>query len=365
MSHADDGTLHAYLDGQLSPVERTQLEAHLASCPACRARLDEERGLIERADALLALATPPERAIPPFHQLRPSPSPPPPQPRPLWQFRLPAVWAATVLLALGLGWYLGGARAMRAPPPSLPGGSVAKATRADTGATNALALRSMEPAREERQQRVVTPGTIPTGGRADERAADRVAAESEPRPSAGASPTAAPLQVAPAFPQAQPRAELKATPPPTTAANVPAEVDGGVVTGQARPVRSRSLVVLTSSWTIIGLDAARPTLGVNPVTIPGLPVRDVRRSPLGDGVILVEQAVDQATVVQLFQRRADRPEVSLRSRARADSLAARDYAAAAQSQGVERLARYVGGLRVEIAGPLPTDSLSKLLELVK
>ena len=137
------------------------------------------------------------------------------------------------------------------------------------------------------------------------------------------------------------------------------------MTGQARPVRSRSLVVLTSSWTIIGLDAARPTLGVNPVTIPGLPVRDVRRSPLGDGVILVEQAVDQATVVQLFQRRADRPEVSLRSRARADSLAARDYAAAAQSQGVERLARYVGGLRVEIAGPLPTDSLSKLLELVK
>src|SRR3989449_6013807 len=302
MSHADDGTLHAYLDGQLSPVERGQLEAHLASCPACRARLDEERALIERADALLALAAPPERAIPPFHQLRPSS--PSPQPRPLWQFRLPAVWAATVLLALGLGWYLGGARAMRAPPPSLPGGSVAKATRDDTGATNALALRSMEPAREERQKRVVTPGTIPTGGRADERAADRVAAESVARPSAGASPTAAPLQVAPAFAQAQPRAELKATPPPTTAANVPAEVDGGVVTGQARPVRSRSPVVLTSSWTIIGLDAARPTLGVNPVTIPGLPVRDVRRSPLGDGVILVEQAVDQATVGQLFQRRA-------------------------------------------------------------
>ena len=356
MSHADDGTLHAYLDGQLSPVERAQLEAHLASCPACRARLDEERGLIERADALLALATPPERAIPPFHQLRPSPSPPPPQPRPLWQFRLPAVWAATVLLALGLGWYLGGARAMRAPPLPPPG-SVAKATRADTGATNALALRPMEPAREERQQRVVTPGTIPTGGRADERAADRVAAESEPRPSAGASAAAAPLQVAPAIAQAQPRAELKATPPPTTAANVPAEVDGGVVTGQARPVRSRSLVVLTSSWTIIGLDAARPTLGVNPVTIPGLPVRDVRRSPLGDGVILVEQAVDQATVVQLFQRRADEAEANLRLRG---------YASAAkQSPAVERLARYVGGLRVEIAGPLPTDSLSKLLELVK
>src|SRR3989442_8397627 len=352
MSHADDGTLHAYLDGQLSPVERAQPEAHLASCPACRARLDEERGLIERADALPALATPPERAIPPFHQLRPSPPPPPPQPRPLWQFRLPAVWAATVLLALGLGWYLGGARAMRAPPPSLPGGSVAKATRDDTGATNALALRSMEPAREERQQRGVTPGTIPTGGRAHERAAGRVAAESEPRPSAGASATPAPLQVAPAIAQAQPRAQPKATPPPTTPANVPAEVDGGVVTGQARPVRSRSLVVLTSSWTIIGLDAARPTLGVNPVTIPGLPVRDVRRSPLGDGVILVEQAVDQATVVQLFQRRADRAGGRPRRPARADSLAGPDHPApAGPPPSAEGAARCLRGPRGGSARP--------------
>jgi len=31
----------------------------------------------------------------------------------------------------------------------------------------------------------------------------------------------------------------------------------------------------------------------------------------------------------------------------------------------ERLARYVGNLRVEIEGALPPDSLSKLLELVK
>src|SRR2546428_7825568 len=161
MSHADDGTLHAYLDGQLSPVERTQLEAHLASCPACRAGLDEERGLIGRADALLALATPPERAIPPFHQLRPSPSPPPPQPRPLWQFRLPAVWAATVLLALGLGWDLGGARAMRAPsPPPPPGGNAPKALSAHTRAPNELALPSMEPAPGEAAATGATPTPV-------------------------------------------------------------------------------------------------------------------------------------------------------------------------------------------------------------
>jgi len=316
MSHADDGTLHAYLDGQLSPVERGQVEAHLASCPACQARVDEERALIERADALLGLATPPERAIPPFHQLR--------QARPLWRFRLPAVWAATVLLALGLGWYLGGTGRGRTPATPI---NVVTATRAETGATNALALQPTQPAREERQPRAATPATNPSRGRADEHAVEQARADSLATP--------APLQVAPAVVRAEPPAELKAA-PSTPAATAPTVMDGIVVTGQAaRPLPARGYVGLTTSWTIIPIDAARSTLGVKAVTIPGLPVRDVRRSPLGDGVILVEQAVDQATVVQLFQRRANQPEDGpRRSVAVADSIAARDYAAAAkQPQG--------------------------------
>jgi hypothetical protein len=352
MSHVDDGTLHAYLDGQLAPVERAQVEGHLASCPACRARLDEERALIERADALLAVAAPPERAVPPFHELR--------HPRPAWGFRLPAVWAATVLLALGLGWYLGGARRKGAPESD-----VARAAHADSGATNALALRPIEPAREQRQRRIDTPGTIRTRDLADERASDRAAAESTPRPSAGApaASVAPPLQTAPAVARAEPRADLRPT-RATATPNAAARLDEVVVTGAAaQPVRARdgAHAALTTSWTIIPLDAARPTLGFNPVTIPGLPVRDVRRSPLGDGVILVEQAVDATTLVQLFQRRADQAEERVSRR----FVAADSLAPAAKVQGVERLARFVGGLRVEIAGPLPTDSLSKLLELVK
>src|SRR5439155_940486 len=43
MSHVDDGTLHAYLDGELSPAEVQGVEAHLAQCPACLGRLDDER----------------------------------------------------------------------------------------------------------------------------------------------------------------------------------------------------------------------------------------------------------------------------------------------------------------------------------
>ncbi len=39
--------LSAHLDGELSPVARVALEAHLASCSACRARLAELRGVGE------------------------------------------------------------------------------------------------------------------------------------------------------------------------------------------------------------------------------------------------------------------------------------------------------------------------------
>ncbi|OLB15861.1 MAG: hypothetical protein AUH07_02185, partial [Gemmatimonadetes bacterium 13_2_20CM_70_9] len=102
MSHVDDGTLHAYLDGELPPDEARGVDAHLAQCPDCRTHLEEERALIGRADELLGRAAPPDRALPPF---RPGDVKPPA--RLWWQVRLPLAWAATVVLALGAGLYLG------------------------------------------------------------------------------------------------------------------------------------------------------------------------------------------------------------------------------------------------------------------
>src|ERR1700730_4346214 len=100
MSHVDEGTLHAYLDGELPPPERAALEGHLAQCAPCRATLVEERALLERASALLGSAGPAERAAPPFEQLRRSPR------RSPWRVRTPVAWAASIALALGLGYYL-------------------------------------------------------------------------------------------------------------------------------------------------------------------------------------------------------------------------------------------------------------------
>ena len=51
--------LSAYLDGALPPPEREELEAHLAQCPACRARLESLRAVKH------ALARLPSREAPP------------------------------------------------------------------------------------------------------------------------------------------------------------------------------------------------------------------------------------------------------------------------------------------------------------
>jgi len=346
MSHADDGTLHAYLDGQLSPVELAQLEAHLASCPACRGRLEEERALVERADALLAAAAPPERALPPFPAVR--------RRSPLRRFRLPLTWAATVLLAVGAGWYLG-AGSHRGAGLAPNAGLIA--SRVDTPLGYAFS--------EQQRQTPVTPPVRRDADRpAAREALRRPAAESGAASAGDAQQGAAPLAAAPSVVTSGPPAELKSADAPVPAASNVVVVDRA---------SGRVPVVVTTSWQIIGLDAARPTLGANAVTIPGVPVRDVRRSPLGDGVVVVEQALDSTTVIQLFQRRADQGTINgefvttgaaaasrQRAAAPAPASAARDAA-----KVTERLARYVGSLRVEIAGPLTPDSLSKLLDLVR
>ena len=45
MSHVDEGTLHAYLDGELPAPERERWAVHIAACAECRTRLEEERAL--------------------------------------------------------------------------------------------------------------------------------------------------------------------------------------------------------------------------------------------------------------------------------------------------------------------------------
>lgn len=331
MSHVDDGALHAYLDGELAPPERARLESHVAECAACRNRLDEERALIERASQLLGLAQPPGHAAPPppLHQLR--------QPRLLWRLRLPLAWAATVLLALGVGYYARpgmppqqGASVAPMPPETDAAPQIAASpaqAQADRGRRDAPAVAERKPAvpvernmvAERRDTVAVAQGVV----------------------AMGREPTLRPVA-----PEPVPSAAV------TTTAN-----------DRYREAARGRLVA--TEWPIIRRDPARQLLGADPVGVPGLAVREMRRSPAGDGVVLVEQLLDSTTVIQLFQQRADAMDVVRRGARQAAAPAAAPTAEMRGYVSTERLARFIGRLRVEIAGPLTPDSLNKLLEQVR
>jgi len=373
MSHVDDGTLHAYLDGELLPVERARLEAHVAECAACRSRLEEERALIERASNLLGLAQPPERSAPPLHSLRP--------PRLAWRLRVPLAWAATVVLALGIGYYVGGRDFPAASRVhALADADAQNAPARDSAAT--LARQANEVAERDRYGFAAkAPPQLAARPRARVAPTAQKQADSEPAMFVDGSPlrserdsaarperervaaaardsVTAQSRVAAIQPRdlaPQPAASRAAQAP---AAPAPALAEAIVATG-SNLAEARGRLVATQ-WPIIRRGPARDILGAEPLGIPGLAVRNIRRSPSG-AVVLVEQAIDSATVIQLFQERVAGVETEEAGRLyfyRADS-------AHAPAAWTERLARFIGGVRVEIAGPLSADSLNRLLEQVK
>lgn len=132
MRHVTDGELHAYLDGALDALPQgrgDEVREHLASCAACRERLEDERGVLDAARDLLERTAPPEEALPPFEELRSraealeapggredGSDEPLAYRGPIRGMHL--AWAATVVLALGVGWM--GGEIWRAMPGDSP-----------------------------------------------------------------------------------------------------------------------------------------------------------------------------------------------------------------------------------------------------
>jgi hypothetical protein len=113
MRHVDEGTIHAWLDHQVTdPAEAAWIAEHLRVCAACAARLADERAMLEQADALLAgVARVADTGRPAFDALvsRANASAPAADviQRSNTRMRtwlIPASWAASVALAFALGW---------------------------------------------------------------------------------------------------------------------------------------------------------------------------------------------------------------------------------------------------------------------
>ncbi len=357
MSHVDDGTLHAYLDGELSALEAVRVEAHANECAACRARLTDERGLIARASELLEAAMPPERPAPPL----------PARARPRrWRGQWPLPAAASVVLAVAIGWGIG------TRPRFQPGGSPAPhandAPKAEPPAPGPAAD-------EARASAPVEPAPLQDAA-APAAPVENVPAQNAPTQTAPVQ--TAPAEPAPALPTAARDVSIDASSTLKSeerrAGGVPAAPSGGASLQEsqralapadagaplagaaalaapaqpATPTRAFARAPAPSGLTIA---AGGDLLGAELLGVPGLPVRSVQvaHQPGYTAVVLVEQVLDSAQTIQVVHRR-------LASGAAAEQRARQDGLAAAS----DSLRAGPGDLEIAVTGALPADSLAAL-----
>ena len=105
-SHLEEGTLHELLDGEIRSSELPPIQAHLAECGECRARLEEARSFQSVSDRLIGTLDQAENPAVPRPALA--------MPRFRHPWKRSLAWAATVVIAVGAGYY------GRGPGPAVP-----------------------------------------------------------------------------------------------------------------------------------------------------------------------------------------------------------------------------------------------------
>lgn len=94
MQHPDEGTLHAWLDGELDARHAADIEAHVAQCAACSATVAEAREFRSTSDRLIEVLQPePARAPVRAPAARPDVAR-----RPRWKLWIAPLAAAAVLV---------------------------------------------------------------------------------------------------------------------------------------------------------------------------------------------------------------------------------------------------------------------------
>jgi anti-sigma factor RsiW len=471
MAHVEDGTLNALLDGEVPPEEAVAVRAHLASCAECAARFEEaKRFLADAADLLSALAPPAQQRAPAVAPPAPwagpavpalaspaqaggpprrvsktarevaididgathkSPAIPPnfPRegeviPRPLFEGSAPArragratdwptlAWAASVVLALGVGYLANEVKHARQPLApsetalaSAPAGTappsrgLARATprtprsgaggeRVKSGAGNVPRLTALahKPAAAQ-GRKVVRP-------RAAEAAPPTLADAIRPTPpsagAGGAVPTAPSLTTGvtagpPAGAPAEARADQELgraapSPAPTRAGNLASARQAPAAAARAPAARDRAAAAPPRpAFRSSDVDEAAARLSGNLRFVEGLALEGVKIGPgslvpgadPAQDVVRVVYADPQGRRLQLDQQRIPLPrDTGLAARERALpaalGLSWGDTLGTIGPGGVARL-RWLdrSGLWISLSGNVPEDSLRALLARVR
>ena len=328
MSHVDDGELTAYADGAypVNDPDALRISAHLSACDNCRTRLEQAQTLRDRATEILGYATPAIQAAPSFETLQAKVATSPAKPRRYVNL----AWAASIMMALGLGWF---GRGALQNPPDMRSGSVLEAPSVANDAQSEEAATVPPAAMASPQVSTATRGN-------------------QDRPAAN--------------PQLDAVANQQAR---TLERPVVGAVAGGAGAAAA-PAPSAPVVAETD---FAAADAAVEYLSAaeaerRNITVPRIPELPVARVAIGAGTTVVEQTLGDGKVVRLAfsenvitesVRREQSAPAPARARAAAPEMAQ------AQKSVVPDVTVQVKGRVITITGDLPADSLRALAQKIR
>jgi hypothetical protein len=360
MRHLDDGQIAELIDTADRRSGRpADVEAHLTECAACRERVEEARTIAERARTILATAVPAVSTaapIPSFDQVLHRAGR---MRRRASGIRIRSLaWAATVVIAGGLGWY-------------------ARGELLDTGRRDA-------PAVEFQAQPYAAAPAEPTLADSHSTPSGRVAETRAPAP----APAAAGARNDPPLANLQRQAEADqvvtdrvATPPALPPARsdeagrlairqlAPAPAEQAPTVGVVEE-RLLSRRFADPNRTVVSGDVVERVLGGRPASVEGLSVDAFYQLAAEPDVIYSEQRLPGGKVLEMAQQRAGVPPALQMAAAARRAEAARQPEPAAEMEAKTAVVESVdtlevGGLRIVVRALIPPDSLRALVRRIR
>jgi hypothetical protein len=326
MRHIPEEELHAYLDQGLSRSQCVEIESHLAACPACQSERDSIAALRDRTTALLAKLAPPRGFPPAFETLQRRAQVQASAHRRRMQI---GAWAASLVVAVGLGWtgnYLTTRPQSPVPHPvNRPSVGSAPVPSTPITSTSVAAPAVLRPARKS------------------------------PRETGQRPPTAKPVSVAAveSLPPVVPAPTLE-----LTSVNIP---------------RSDPELELDGMWRTLSWDGAQAEAGDQVPHIDGLPVVQVQLQTVEQGkqpLMVVAQQLSSGEVIRTIEGPmgdvshllAGHTTSSLDSTA-GSSVARSDSTRSplGSDRGDRTMAMQRGDRMLVITGALPSDSLLAMI----